>query len=135
MAVPGFSVNDLIQALGQAKTVYDAFFNEYTNTASQLRDLADDIEQFRINLVEHEKITKAHGLEYSGYQSVQRTLKQCYSFLDKYKAVIDERSRKSVVGAFKTAKFAFDTDGVEKLRAQIARHQNNIGHFTLNHVL
>jgi membrane-bound lytic murein transglycosylase len=135
MAVPGFSVSDLIQALGQVKIVYDAFFNEYTNTAAQVRDLADDIEQFRKNLEEHKEITEQGGLEYTGYASVQRTLEACYRYLDDYKDVLDKRRKKSVVGAYKTARFAFDQDEVNRLRGQIARHQADIQHYSMNIVL
>ncbi|KIN05145.1 hypothetical protein OIDMADRAFT_177451 [Oidiodendron maius Zn] len=135
MAVPGFSVSDLIQALSHAKTVYDAFFNEYTSSASQLRDLRDDLEQFRHNLKEQKKILDAHGIEYPGVESVQRTVNAYNRFLERYKSVLDNQRRKSVVGTFKTAKFVFDTDEVSSLRGQISRHQTNLQHFILNLVL
>ena len=135
MALPGFSISDLIQALGQVKIVYDAFFNEYTNTAAQVRDLADDIDQFRRNLQKHEDIVERAGLEYTGYASVQRTLDSCRRFLDEYKDVLDKRKRKSVVGALKTARFAFDQDEVNRLRAQIAGHKTDILHYSMNIVL
>jgi hypothetical protein len=135
MAVPGFSVSDLIQALGQAKIVYDAFFNEYTNSAAQVRDLADDIEQFRNNLQKHRNIVEQSGLEYSGYAAVQRTLDSCYRFLDDYKDVLDRRRRKSVVGAFKTARFAFEQEEVNRLRAQLAGHKGDILQYSMNVVL
>jgi DNA helicase IV len=135
MAVPGFSVNDLIQALGQAKIVYDAFFNEYTSSAAQVRDLADDIEQFRRNLQKHKEIVEQGGLEYTGYPAVQRTLDACYRFLDDYKDVLDKRRKKSVVGAFKTARFAFEQDEVKRLRDQIAGHKSDILHYSMNVVL
>jgi hypothetical protein len=135
MAVPGFSVSDLIQALGHAKTVYDAFFNEYTNSASQLRDLGEDIMQFQRNLQDHQEILEAHGRQYSGVEGAYRTVDACNRFLHKYRAVIDDRRRKSVVGTFKTAKYVYEADEVKSLREQIARHQNNIMHFSLNIVL
>ena len=135
MAVPGFSVSDLIQALGQVKIVYDAFFNEYTNSASQVRDLADDIEQFRKNLQKHKEIVEQGGLEYSGYEAVQQTLDSCYRFLDDYREVLDKRRNTSVVGAFKTARFAFEQEEVSRLRGQIAGHKSDIIHYSLNVVL
>lgn len=135
MAVPGFSVNDLIQALGQAKRVYDAFFSEYANTAAQVRDLADDIEQFHKNLTKHQQIVEERGLEYSGYAGVKRTLDSCYRFLDDYKEVLDRRRRKSVVGAFKTTRFIFEADEVIRLRSQISKHESNILHYSVNLIL
>jgi hypothetical protein len=139
MAVPGFSVSDLIQALGQVKMVYDAFFNEYTNAASQVRDLADHIEQFRKNLQDHKEIVDEAGLEYSGYEAVQRTLESCYRFLEDYKEVLDKGRKKSVVGAinkgYKVARFAFEQDEINRLQAQISRHESNILHYSMNHVL
>jgi hypothetical protein len=140
MAVPGFSISDLIQALSQAKTVYDAFFNEYTSSASQLRDLRDDFEQFQHNLVEQKKILDAQGIQYPGVESVHRTIMAYRRFLDRYRPVLDSQTsktsrRKSVVSTFMTAKFVFDTEEVANLRGQIARHQANLQHFILNIVL
>ena len=139
MAVPGFSVTDLIQALGQVKIVYDAFFNEYTNSASQVRDLADHIEQFRKNLQDHKEIAEESGLEYTGYEAVQRTLESCYRFLDEYKEVLDKGRKKSVVATlnkgYKTARFAFEQSEITRLQAEISRHQSNILHYSMNHVL
>lgn len=135
MAVPGFSVSDLIQALAKAKEVYDAFFNEYTNTAAQVRDLADDIDLFRMNLQKHKDNVERAGLEYSGYAAVSRTIDSCYRFLEEYKDVLDKKRRKSVVGAFKTAKFTFEQDEVNRLRGQIAAHKTDMMHYSLNVVL
>jgi hypothetical protein len=135
MAVPGFSINDLIQALGQAKTLYDAFFSEYTSSAAQVRDLAEEIESFRRNLNKHREILEVHGLEYKGFEAVYRTLSSCRNFLDKYRAILDQQRRKSVAATFKTARFAFDTDEVTRLRDQIQRHDSNILHHSMNIIL
>lgn len=134
MAVPGFSVSDLIQALGQAKLVYDAFFNKYTNTASQLRSLRDDIEMFRERVTEHQKTVQAHGLDYSGYRAAASTVEACCDFLERYRAA-ETRRKRSFAGAFQTAKYVFDADEVERLRAQIAAHRDNLMLFSLNYVL
>jgi hypothetical protein len=133
MAVPGFSVSDLIQALGQAKTVYDAFFNEYTNSAAQLHDLKDELEQFQFNLQEHERILKEHGLTYSGIPGVERTIDAFNRFLDKYRPVFD--SRRSVTGIYRVAKLVFDMNEVENLQGRIARHQRNLSDFKLNIIM
>jgi Fic family protein len=135
MALPGFSISDLIQALGQVKMVYDAFFNEYTSSASQLRDLADEIDQFRKKLKMQKEIIDKRGLECSGYEAVQRTLGRCTKFLEEYKEVLDKQKRMSVAGAIKTAKFAFKQDEINQLRAEISRHENNILHFSVSLVL
>lgn len=135
MIPPGYSVSDLIQVLGQVKVVYDAFFNEYTNSASQLRDLADDIEQFRTNLKKHKEILEERGLQYGGYEAIHRTLEQCKKFLESYREVLDKQRRKSVAVAYKTARFAFEQDEINRLRGQISRHESNIMQFSLNLVL
>jgi hypothetical protein len=135
MALPGFSISDLIQALGQVKMIYDAFFNEYTSSASQLRDLADEIDQFRKKLKTQKEIIDNRGLECSGYEAVQRTLDRCTKFLEEYKQVLDKQKRMSVAGAIKTAKFAFQQDEINQLRAEISRHENNILHFSISLVL
>jgi biotin operon repressor len=135
MALPGFSISDLIQALSQAKIIYDAFFNEYTSSAAQVRDLAEEIESFRRNLNKHRQVLEVHGLEYEGFTAVYRTLNSCHNFLDKYKIILDQQRRKSVAATYKTAKFVFDLDEVNRLRDQIHRHDSNILHHSLNIIL
>jgi hypothetical protein len=124
MAVPGFSVSDLIAALAQTKQVYDAFFDKHKNAASQIMQLAEDIGEFRVNLQKHKDIIERHGLEYSGYAAVRRTLEQCYEFLNKYQSVLDKKFTPS--RAYKTGRFAFVKDDVERLQGQIARHGDSI---------
>lgn len=134
MALPGFSVTELIQALGQAKSIYDAFFNEHTKSSVQVRGLANEIEQFRQNLKTHQGILEKHRLTYSGYDDIKTTLDSCHRFLDKYRIILGER-RSSFTGAFKTAKYVFDADEVQKLRDELARHHQNIMSFSMNVVL
>lgn len=133
MAAPGFSVNDLIVALQQTKRVYDAFFDKNKNTASQVLRLAEDIDEFRVNLQNHQGIIERHGLEYSGYRAVQRTLEECDEFLVKYESALNDRF--SVVGAFRKGRFPFVQEDVNRLRGQIARHGDNILHYSMNLVL
>jgi hypothetical protein len=134
MAVPGFSISDLIQALGQAKIVYDAFFHEYASSKAQLRSLRDDIAQFQLHLQKQQELMEDQDLEYSSVEAVNHTLEQCYHFLEKYKPVLDERRRASFVGAFKAARFPFD-DEVADLRSQIGRHQTSLIHFNTLHIM
>ncbi|TAQ85276.1 hypothetical protein B7494_g6409 [Chlorociboria aeruginascens] len=131
MAGLGFSITELIQALVQAKHVYDAFFDKYKNSASQVRELAEDIDQFRRNLEEHREIVEGRAT-YSGFESVQRTLDECYHFLDTYKTVLDKQRRQSVVNVFKTAQYALDQNEVARLRSRISKHESNILHFSVN---
>jgi hypothetical protein len=136
MAVPGFSITELIQALGQVKVVYDAFCNTHKGSAAQVRYLAEDIEQFRINLKNHQGIIERRGLEYPSYHAVERTLEECRDFLKRFEVVLANDARRfSIVGAYKTARYAFVQDEVAKLRAQISTHGNNILHFSMNIVL
>jgi hypothetical protein len=131
--VPGFSVSDLIAALSQAKGVYDAFFHKNKNAAAQVKHLAEEIEQFRVNLQNHKDTVERHGIEYSGIQAVTRTLHECYQFLDKYQSALDKPF--TAVGAFRTTRYAFVQDDVAVLRAQIKRHEDNIVLQSVNIVL
>ena len=135
MAVPGFSVTDLIQALGQAKLLYDAFFDKYTNSAVQVKHLADDIKRFQANLQEHINIVERGGLEYSGYAAASQTLASCYCFLHEYKDILVEPRRKSPMVAYQTAKFTLDQKEVTELRAQIERHKTDMLHSSINVLL
>jgi hypothetical protein len=131
MSVPGFSVSDLIQALYHAKLVYDAFFDEYSNSASEVRDLAEEIDQFRKNLVQHQETFDARGVKVSGYEGMKRTLEGCQRFLVNYKELLDSKRKRSLVASFKTVKFAYD-DEIKRLRDQIQRHYFNIFFTQLN---
>jgi hypothetical protein len=134
MALPGFSVSELIQALSQAKSIYDAFFNEYTNSSLQVRNLASEIGQFRQNLETHREILEKHRLTYSGYDDVKATLDSCNRFLTKYRVILEDR-RNSFHGVLKTAKYVFDADEVKKLRNELAIHHQNIMSFSMNLIL
>lgn len=133
MAVPGLSVTDLIQAVGHAKTVYDGFFDKYSNSASQFRDLADHIEQFQTNLQTHKEIIESRGLEYSGYVAIKRTFDECEDFLNKYKAVLDKKA--SVEKIWRIGRFQYEQDTVARLQKKIESHGLNILHFNQNILL
>jgi hypothetical protein len=124
MAVPGFSVTDLIDALGTAKKIYDAFFHKNKNAANQVKQLSEEIEQFRINLESHRETIEQHGIPYSDIQPAKKTVDEWCLLLSKYQSAIDKSF--TVAGAFRTARFPFVQDDVAKLRDQIKRHENNI---------
>jgi hypothetical protein len=128
--VPGFSVSELIAAAGHVKTVYDAFFDKYTSSASQLRDLVDSIDLFEENLSTHKQILEKGRLSYSGYVAIDRTLAECREFLNDYK-VISEKSF-SAGKLLKTVRFQYDQATVDRLQKQIANHGNNILQFNVN---
>ena len=132
-AVPGFSVTDLIQAVCHIKTVYDAFFNKYTNSAVQVRGLADRIQQFQTNLQAHKEIIEKRGLEYSGYVAIKNTLDECEDFLEKYKGVLEKKI--SVVKVWRTGRFPYEQDVVARLQKDIESHGLNILHFNMNILL
>jgi hypothetical protein len=131
--VPGFSVSDLIQAVGHIKTVYDAFFNKYTNSVVQVRSLANRIQQFQTNLQAHKEIIENRGLEYSGYIAIKNTLDECEDFLEKYKGVLEKKI--SVVKVWRTGRFPYDQDIVARLQKDIESHGLNILHFNMNILL
>jgi len=133
MAVPGFSVSDLIQAVGHVKTLYGAFFSKYTNSAVQVRNLANRIQQFQANLQAHKEIIERRGLEYSGYVAIKSTLDECEDFLDKYRAVLEKKI--SVVRAWRTGRFQYEQDIVARLQKDIDSHGLNILHFNINILL
>jgi len=133
MAAPGFSVSDLIDAAIQVKVVYDAFFNKYTNSASQVRELVDEIRRFGINLQKHRESFERVGLKYDGYDAIYRSLNQCYDFLDKYKSVL--ASKPSPTAIWRTARFPYVKDDIQHLRDMIQRHKEDLIHISMIHML
>jgi hypothetical protein len=131
--VPGFSVTELIQAVAHAKTVYDSFFDKYTNSASQLRDLADHIEQFQTNLQVHKIAIESRGLEYKGYVAIKRTFDECEEFINKYKAVLDDKI--SVGKIWRTGRFQYEKETIARLQKNIESHGLHILHFNQNILL
>ncbi len=123
---PGYSVSDIIQAAAHVKKIYDSFYKDDTSSFAQLRDLVDDIDQFRAQLEKHEKLLEERSLEYDGYQAVQRTLQQCEGLVRKYKEVFNNQGRRSVIGVYKTVKFAYEQDEIQRLRDKMRDHKFNI---------
>jgi hypothetical protein len=128
--VPGVSVSELIAAAGHVKTVYDAFFNKYTSSAIQLRDLVDSIDLFEENIKDHKEILEKGRLGYSGYKAIDRTLAECRAFLNDYK-VVTEKSF-SAGKLVKTVRFQYDQSTIDRLKKQIADHRGNILQFNVN---
>lgn len=132
MAVPGFSVTELIQAAGHFKIVYDGFFSKHSNSASKIRDLADHIQEFQTNLQAHKEVIESRGLEYSnlGYGAIKRTLDECEDFLNKYSAVLDKKI--SAERFWRTGRLQYELDTVARLQNRIDSHKISILQFNSN---
>ena len=132
MAVPGFSVTDLIQAASHFKIVYDGFFSKHSNSASLIRDLADHIQEFQTNLQAHKEVIESRGLEYSnpGYVAIKRTLDECEDFLNKYSAVLEKKI--SVERLWRTGRLQYEQDTVARLQKRIDSHGISILQFNSN---
>jgi hypothetical protein len=121
MSVPGFSVSELIQAVGHVKTAYDAFYAKHTNSRALMRELDDEICGFKDYLEEHQR---SDTLTEATYRSIQGTLGQYESFLQKYKSLLEEGY--SLQRAWKTIRYTYNKDEVQRLRDAIARHRHDL---------
>ncbi|KAL9130767.1 MAG: hypothetical protein Q9217_001115 [Psora testacea] len=98
MAAPGFSVSELIRAAAELKRVYDAFFDEYGNSQSRVKELAETISIFQLNLSDHDLILKRSGRDYPGHIAFDRTLKECNTFIQRYGALLGKPSNRTEKG-------------------------------------
>src|SRR5579871_5749056 len=112
MAVPGFSITELIQAARHVKTAYNAFFSEESKSPALLLELANDIKLFENNLEKHKTITE--GVDRPIYDAVKLTLDQCATFLNEYKILL-EGKKVTPGAAWKTVRYAYDQDKVNRL--------------------
>lgn len=133
MAVPGFSVNDLIDAAVQVKVVYDAFFNKNSNSATQLRDLVNEIDRFAQNLERNREAFERVGLEYGDFDAIHRTLYKCNEFLDKYKSVF--ATKRGPEAMWRIAKFPYSKEYVQELRSALRAHREDLTHRSVLHIL
>lgn len=133
MAVPGFSVNDLIDAAVQVKVVYDAFFNKNTNSATQLRDLINEIDRFAQNLERNREAFGRVGLDYEDFDAIRHTLYKCNEFLDKYKSVL--ATKRGPEAMWRIAKFPYSKEYVQELRSALRAHREDLTHRSVLHIL
>ncbi|OBT70503.1 hypothetical protein VE03_00180 [Pseudogymnoascus sp. 23342-1-I1] len=121
MAVPGFSINDLIDAAVQVKVVYDAFFNKNSNSATQLQDLIYEVSRFARHLERNREAFGRAGLEYEDYGAIYNTLYRCDEFLDKYKSVLSLKVSPELI--WKTARFPYAKEYMQELRGELRAHR------------
>ncbi|KFY48188.1 hypothetical protein V496_10315, partial [Pseudogymnoascus sp. VKM F-4515 (FW-2607)] len=121
MAVPGFSINDLIDAAVQVKVIYDAFFNKHTNSATQLQDLIYEISRFARHLERNREAFGRAGLEYEDYGAIYNTLDRCNEFLHRYKSVLSLKISPELI--WKTARFPYAKEYMQELRGELRAHR------------
>ncbi|KFY46381.1 hypothetical protein V494_00469, partial [Pseudogymnoascus sp. VKM F-4513 (FW-928)] len=129
MAVPGFSVNDLIDAAVNVKLIYDSFFHKHTNAAAQLKVLIDEIDRFADNLEENRELFREAGLKYGNFGAINDTLKRCDDFLDDYKAVLSDK--KTPESILKTGKFPYQKKYIQELKDDLRAHTAELNHLLL----
>ena len=129
----GFSVSELINAVSHVKTGYDAIFSKYANSPALVRNLNDEIKAFQKNLERYNNTftgEESGTLAESDSKAIQRTLDECEDFLNKYKSLLDDGTV-SLEKAWRTVRFPYARDDVERLRGQISSHYTNL-HFDMN---
>jgi hypothetical protein len=137
MAVPGFSVNDLIQAIAKVKDVYDAFFDEYSNAPRQLRELRDELQRLQDELFGLKQIEQETGRSYTGRDALQRTLNECEAFVKNHKNALSRsrgvvRRGDNARGILETGLFAFEQENFERLLDHLNRRRIElIGYYVL----
>ncbi|KAK1091120.1 hypothetical protein LTR48_006937 [Friedmanniomyces endolithicus] len=129
MAVPpGYSVNDLILAIGKVKDVFDVFFDEYQNAPRQLRELRDELQRLQDELGGLKLIEVETGKSYTGRDALQTTLNECEAFVKSHRSALT-RSRGGVrrgdtaSGVLQTGLFAFEQQSYERLLDHLSRRR------------
>ncbi|KFY25327.1 hypothetical protein V493_04703, partial [Pseudogymnoascus sp. VKM F-4281 (FW-2241)] len=133
MALPGFSINDLIDAAVQVKVVYDAFFNKNTNAATQLQDLIYEISRFAQNLERNREAFGRAGLDYEDYGAIYNTLYRCDEFLEKYKSVLSTKKSPEVI--WRTARFPYAKEYLQELKSALRAHRADLTDRSVLHLL
>lgn len=133
MAAPGFSINDLISAAIQIKNVYDAFFDKYSNSATQYEDLIHEITSFAEIVEMNREAFERAGLRYAQYEAIYKTLRRGYDFLEKNKPILS--NKKTPEAMWKIAKFSYSQDYVQKLKETIRAHKADLTAQSVLHIL
>ncbi|KFY70642.1 hypothetical protein V499_09023, partial [Pseudogymnoascus sp. VKM F-103] len=133
MAAPGFSINDLIGAAIQIKNVYDAFFDKYSNSATQYEDLIHEITSFAEIVEMNREAFERAGLRYAQYEAIYKTLRRGYDFLEKNKPILS--NKKTPEAMWKIAKFSYSQDYVQKLKETIRAHKADLTAQSVLHIL
>jgi hypothetical protein len=118
---PGYSINDIIQAAKACKKVFEAFFDDYSNAPSRLRELSDLVTNYVHILSNHRDVIERYQTNYSGHEGLKRTLDELARFLGKFKSVtrLNGRTPEAVL-----RKVLWGLEGglVEDLDRQLNRH-------------
>lgn len=128
---PGYSGYDLILAAGKVKDIYDAFFHEYDNAGSRVKQLAGHFNSFHTNLVNLQWVLEQSGRHYPEADACFRTLDECAELLEKYRIFLDSREC-GVQKVWKTASFPFEQIGIDRLKGQLSLHMQAMNNFILN---
>ncbi|KFY48316.1 hypothetical protein V495_01446 [Pseudogymnoascus sp. VKM F-4514 (FW-929)] len=123
MALPGFSINDLIDAAVQVKVVYDAFFHKYTNSATQLHDLIYEIHRFAQNLERSRDSFERVGVDDYDFRSIYNTLSRCQEFLEENKSILS--NKKSPEALWRTARLPYSKEYIH-LKSALQAHRGEL---------
>ena len=138
MAVPGYSVGDVIKAANACKQVYDAFFSKYDNAHSRVSELHNTVNLFHSNLLAHSEILERSGKQYPGFEDFESTINECNDFLQKYLRGISAAGgggRGKLRQAFNTAAWPLEEKHVEKLTRQLSLQIQALNSFALTVIL
>ena len=134
MATPGFSISELIEAAARTKHIYDAFFHKYDNASNRVRDLADTVHLFQLNLANHQWLIEQSGRTYPGLDAFNRTLTECNEFIRRYERLLHE-SQSKTKDAIKIMNWTFEDRKIGNLRWQLQMHIQALNGYTLSLLL
>jgi hypothetical protein len=86
-ATPGFSVSELIQAIGACKSLYTAFVDEYESAPAKIKELVDTCKYLQNVLEDVKSLLEYYGDVYPNESSFQRKLDECDDFINKYRSL------------------------------------------------
>jgi hypothetical protein len=123
----GFSISELIIAVGQLVKIYNGFCSENASVKDQLTDLIHHLNHFKHCLEKHKQVLIANGLketEYVAFDAIQGVLKDCREFLSTFEVVTDEK--RTLRAGYKVVRFVFNPDGITTLHRKIERLEGTL---------
>jgi hypothetical protein len=135
MAVPGYSIPELLQAIKKIKDIYDAFWHPYKKYSRRLEDFRDELDQLYEALDVNASIYEWTGKQYPGLRPFYNTLQRCKVSLEKQQNVLAPIGvRGSFTGTAQQVLSAFDND-LANLQTQLDHRRLEFMDFKLNLLL
>lgn len=124
MAVPGFSVTELLQATNKAKQIYDAFRDEYDRAPARIKEVVDTCNYLHRVLQDCQSLLHVYGEVCPQVDNSSRKLDECDAFIQKYRSLKPGTQHSNAVhtssnntcNVWQTTRLAFDDQTARDLK-------------------